>query len=198
MWGEAPNASSHRAAELMGRAGARDVLVPGAGYGRNARPFLERGMSVTGIEISATAIALARSRLGLHFPIHHGSVAGMPYDTNTYDGVFCHGLLYLLDAAGREKLLRDTHRQLAPGGHLVFTVITKDAPMYGQGTRLGEDWYERAPGVTMYFYDERSVAREFGPYGLVEVSPFTEPSHGGGAFPFFFVVCQKGTSGPGA
>ena len=25
---------------------------------------------------------------------------------------------------------------------MIFTVISKDAPMYGQGPKLGDDWYE--------------------------------------------------------
>lgn len=127
-------------------------------------------MSVTGIEISETAIALARSRLGLEIPIVHGSVTDMPFDRRQYDGIFCFGLVYLFDARGREKLIQDCYRQLTPGGHMIFTVISKRAPMYGQGLRLGSDWYERLPGLPMYFYDAASVRREFDPYGLVELS----------------------------
>ena len=32
--------------------------------------------------------------------------------------------------------------QLAPGGHMVFVVVSKEAPQYRQGTRLDDDWYE--------------------------------------------------------
>ncbi len=129
MWGHEPTASALYARDYFAARGVREVLIPGVGYGRNAKPFLELGMSVTGIEISETAIALARSALGLSIPIFHGSVTDMPYEDRQYGGVFCYGLLYLLDAAGREKLVRDCHRQLAPGGHMIFTVISKRAPM---------------------------------------------------------------------
>lgn len=189
MWGLEPTRSAVLAADLFARAGAKEVLIPGIGYGRNARPFLERGMSVTGIEISETAIALARSQLGLELPIHHGSVGDMPFDERRYDGIFCFGLLYLLDAAARAKLLADCDRQLAPGGHMVFTVIAKGAPMYGRGTRLGEDWYEVHPGVPMYFYDAASIERDLGGYGQVEITEIVEPT--GGSFPFLHAVCTK-------
>ncbi|WP_437976803.1 methyltransferase domain-containing protein [Sorangium sp. So ce295] len=191
MWGLAPTTSASAARDIFNHSGAKSVLIPGIGYGRNARPFLERGMSVAGIEISETAIELARSRLGLEIPIVHGSVADMPFDRRKYDGVFCHGLVYLLDARGRRKLIRDCYRQLAPGGHMVFTVISKKAPMYGQGPRLGDDWYERLPGLPMYFYDAESVKREFGPYGLVELSEFDEPAGDGATLPFIKVVCRR-------
>lgn len=192
MWGDKPTASALFVGDHFARTGVRDVLIPGIGYGRNAKVFLEHGMSVTGIEISDTAITLARSRLGLQIPIYHGSVSDMPYDNRLYDGIFCYGLIYLLDAEGRAKLIRDCYRQLSPGGQMIFTVISKKAPMYGQGTRLGDDWYERMPGLKMFFYDAASVEREFGTYGLVEFVEIDEPTSGGGFFPFINVVCTKG------
>lgn len=197
-WGLEPTASALLAAESFDKQGVKDVLIPGIGYGRNAQPFFDRGMSVTGIEISATAIELARSRLGLAIPIFHGSVADMPFDDRLYDGIFCHGLVYLLDASGRDKLLGDCFRQLAPGGHMVFTLISKRAPMYGQGPRLGEDWFERLPGLPMYFYDEASVRREFGKYGLLEWSDVDEPSGAGAPLPFINVICKREGAGGGS
>jgi len=192
MWGVEPTRSAIFAADYFARMGSKDVLIPGIGYGRNAKAFLGRGMSVTGIEISGTAIALARAQLGLDIPIYHGSVADMPYDRRQYDGVFCYGLIYLLDAPAREKLIRDCYRQLTPGGHMIFTVIAKEAPMYGRGTKLGTDWYEILPGVKMYFYDADSVEREFGGDCLLEISSIDEPTPHGGSLPFLNVVCKHG------
>lgn len=191
LWGHGPTLSARAAVDTFARADVRTVLIPGVGYGRNAKVFLERGMSVTGIEISKSAIELARSELGLDIPIHHGSVTDMPFDAERYDGVFCYGLLYLLDAAGRAKLVRDCYEQLEPGGQMIFTVITKEAPMYGRGTELGKDWYEVHPGVPMFFYDAESLEREFGSYGLVEHLRIDEPVSKELTFPFFFVVCKK-------
>ncbi|SUJ08135.1 class I SAM-dependent methyltransferase [Shewanella morhuae] len=192
MWGVEPTASAIFASDYFARMGVKDVLIPGLGYGRNATVFLDHSMSVTGIEISDTAIALARSQLGLQIPIYHGSVAGMPYDSRQYDGVFCYGLIYLLDTDGRAKLIQDCYRQLAPGGHMIFTVISKKAPMYGQGARLGDDWYERGPGLQMFFYDAASVEREFAAHGLIEFSEINELMPGGGTFPFINVICKRG------
>ncbi|WP_210731912.1 class I SAM-dependent methyltransferase [Hydrogenophaga sp. PAMC20947] len=196
MWGEAPAASAVFTSDYFARMGIKRVLIPGVGYGRNAQVFLVHGMSVTGIEISDTAIALARSQLGFQFPIHHGSVANMPYDHEPFDGIFCYALIHLLDAQGRAKLIRDCYRQLAPGGLMVFSVISKASSMYGQGTKLGEDWYERLPGLTMYFYDAASIEREFGAYGLFELSEMDEPMPSGAPLPFINVCCEKARKTP--
>jgi SAM-dependent methyltransferase len=191
MWGLEPAASATLACDYLAARGAVEVLIPGVGYGRNALPFLARGMSVTGVEISQTAIALARSGLGLQLPIHHGSVEGMPYDDACYDGIFCHGLLYLLGAEGRARFLRACAGQLSLGGHLIVSVISKEAPMYGQGACVGEDRFQRLPNLEMSFYDEGSLRRELGPYGLIEVRAVEEPAGAGASLPFLLGICQK-------
>lgn len=190
MWGLEPTRSAIVARDAFSTLAVTDVLIPGVGYGRNAKPFLDAGMSVTGIEISKTAIELARTELGLQIPIHHGSVTDMPFDQRRYGGIYCFGLLYLLDAEARAKVIADCHRQLEPGGQMVFVVISKQAPQYGSGTKLGDDWYEPFPGVTMYFYDDESVRRDFARYGSIELSTIDEPAHGR-SLPFLYVACTK-------
>jgi SAM-dependent methyltransferase len=177
MWGKEPTLSAVRASKHFHQRGVRDVLIPGIGYGRNARPFLELGMRVTGIEVSVSAIALARDAMGLTLPIHQGSVTEMPYDDAQYDGIFCYGLLYLLERADREKLLRDCLAQLRPGGQMIFTVVSKDVPLPGGGQRL--------------IYDEDSIREEIGPYGMVAFERTDEPNLHGGTMPFFNVLCER-------
>ncbi len=56
------------------------MLIPGFGYGRNAQAFTDKGIDVTGIEISETAINLARKHFGNRLKIYHGDVSEMPFD----------------------------------------------------------------------------------------------------------------------
>ncbi len=60
MWGWAPADSAMTTSELFKTQGLKNILIPGFGYGRNAQVFINNGCTVTGIEISATAIGLAR------------------------------------------------------------------------------------------------------------------------------------------
>lgn len=186
IWGREPTRSASIAAEDFARRGVRDVLIPGVGYGRNALPFLARGMAVTGIEVSTTAIALARTEMKLDLPIHEGSVTDMPFDARRYGGIFCFGMLYLFDAPGRAKLIADCMRQA--DGPVVFTLVSKEAPMYGQGVKLGEDWYETGPGMRLFFYDEASIERELGGLGPISITKVDEPMPDGSLRPFLHVA----------
>lgn len=185
MWGLGAAKSAILAKDFFQSHDVRTVLVPGIGYGRNAQLFSAAGMTVTGIEIAQTAIDLARKHYGMDMIIHHGSVTDMPFDTHQYQGVFCYGLIHLLDEDARAKLIRDCYNQLADGGYMIFTAISKTAQTYGQGKYLGPDRYEQFGGVTMFFYDRDSIEAEFGPAGLVEVTEVAEN------FPFFLITCKK-------
>ncbi|OQP66559.1 methyltransferase [Niastella vici] len=185
MWGSMPANSAIATAEIFYNNGFNKILIPGIGYGRNAQPFINKGMEVTGIEISNTAMELAEKRYGKTLKIHHGSVTDMPFDSNLYDGIFCHALIHLLDEKERTQLIADCYNQLTENGIMVFTTITKHAHTYGQGTLLSKDRYEQFGGVKMFFYDENSIQEEFTSYGLCQVDEIVEN------YPFYLIQCRK-------
>ncbi|WP_199136666.1 class I SAM-dependent methyltransferase [Pedobacter sp. ASV12] len=185
MWGFEPAQSAVLTKDFFLQKSVKNVLVPGIGYGRNAQLFVANGMAVTGIEISKTAIAMARKHYGTALKIYQGSVTDMPFDNNKYDGLFCYALIHLLDEKDRKKLISDCYNQLTEDGYMVFTVISKTATTYAQGKFLSKNRYEIFEGVQMFFYDEESVGTEFGPYGLLEIVPIQESQ------PFLLVKCSK-------
>lgn len=188
MWGFEPAISAVLTKDFFVAKGVQNMLIPGIGYGRNAQIFSNSGIKVTGIEISQTAIDLAKKHFGDKLTIYHGSVTEMPFDENLYDGIFCYGLIYLLDKAERKKLIQDCFNQLVDDGFMVFTAITKDAKTYGQGTLIGKDRFEMFGGVKIFFYDKETIDEEFGNVGLFEVTEITEN------YPFHIIKCKKDRS----
>lgn len=191
MWGEAPTTVAIETSDLFYQLGYNKVLIPGFGYGRNAKPFYDKGLEVTGIEISATAIKLAHEWLGQEIRVFHGSVDEMPFDQELYDGIFCHAVIHLLDSEQRGKLIRDCYHQLQIGGMMVFTAITKDAGTYGVGEKLSTDRYRTKDGVNLYFYDNHSIKEEFREVGLMEATKIEEPGIGKSSTLFWKIICQK-------
>lgn len=193
MWGFEPSDSAILTKDFFLEKKVKEILIPGIGYGRNAKIFYENGINVTGIEISKTAIDLARQN-GLDFKIHHGSVTDMPFDNKLYDGIFCYALIHLLSNRERKKLIKDCYSQLKPNGYMVFTAVSKKAPMFGKGKQLSKDRFEIMKGVKMFFYDADSVKQEFEKYGLIEFSEIDEPVKNMENKPpleFIIVKCKK-------
>lgn len=185
MWGLEPAYSAILIKNLFAEKEIKNVLIPGIGYGRNAHIFAQAGMKVTGIEISHTAIEMAKKHYGDELTLYHGSVTDMPFDTKQYDGIFCYALIHLLDENERKKLIRDCYQQLSSGGTMVFVAISKQAHTYGTGTYLSKDRYEVFAGVQMYFYDTDSIQTEFGAYGLTDIKEVQEN------YPFYIITCVK-------
>ncbi|KON90075.1 methyltransferase [Sporosarcina globispora] len=175
MWGFEPADSAILTKDFFLEMNVKDILFPGIGYGRNAKVFIGNGINVTGIEISKTAIDLARQN-GLDSRIFHGSVTEMPFDNKLYTGIFSYALIHLLNKHEREKFIKDCYNQLKPNGYMIFTTVSKKAPMFGKGKQLDKDYFEIMEGVKMFFYDSDSIKQEFGDYGLVEFSEIDEPS----------------------
>jgi len=188
MWGFEPSNATILTKDFFIKNSVKNILIPGIGYGRNAQVFRENGIKVTGIEISKTAIAMAEKHYGNDMKIYHGSVTDMPFDNYQYDGIFCYGLIHLLDSIEREKLISDCYNQLADNGYMFFTTITKEASTYGKGQLISKDRYEMFGGVKMYFYDRETIALEFGNAGLFEISEINEN------YPFYLIKCRKTAS----
>jgi len=194
MWGFEPTDSALMANSFFVEKGINNILIPGIGYGRNAKLFADSGITVTGIEISQTAIDLAVKHYGTAMKIYHGSVTDMPFDDNLYEGIFCYGLIYLLNSEERKKLINDCFDQLEPSGYMIFSVISKNSPNYAVGKQIGKDWFEIPEGARLFFYDEDSVKQEFAHYGLIELLEIDEPIKNmpdKPPFKFWIIKCHK-------
>lgn len=193
MWRFEPSDSALIALELFNSEKIKNILIPGVGYGRNAKLFFDNGFKVTGIEISESAIELAKTH-GLNFKIHHGSVTSMPFDNKKFDGIFCYALIHLLNKIERLSFLQSCYNQLKQDGLMFFVIASKQVSMYGSGKYLSRDRFEISKGLKVFFYDTESVIREFSGFGLIEFREIEEPiKHMTGQDPLklLFVICKK-------
>jgi SAM-dependent methyltransferase len=195
MWKYYPADSAVAALELFRNENLNKILIPGFGYGRNAKIFIDNGFKVTGIEIAESAIEIARSN-GIICAIHHGTVTSMPFDNSKYDGIFCYALIHLLNKTERLAFLRSCYNQLKSDGLMVFTVATTESGLYGMGKILSKDRFEIAKGLKVFFYDSDSVKKEFTGFGLIEYSDIEEPvkfMEGEEPVKLKLVICRKKT-----
>jgi SAM-dependent methyltransferase len=194
MWGFKPAESAILVKDFFVKEKINEILIPGIGYGRNAKIFLENGINVTGIEISETAIRLARMANNLEIPIYHGSVAYMPFDNKLYGGIFSYALIHLLNSRERNKFVSDCYNQLKSGGYMFFTTISKKDSLYTKGKLVSKDRFEVMKGAKLFFYDTESIKKEFEKYGLMDFSEIDEPVKFNNNCPpmkFILIKCKK-------
>jgi SAM-dependent methyltransferase len=174
MWDFLPSDSAIRTLDIFKSNKLNQILIPGFGYGRNARVFIENGFDVTGIEISKSAIELARAN-GINCIIHHGSVTSMPFDDKRYDGIFCYALIHVLNKKERQAFLKSCLNQLKDNGLMIFVVASTQSSMFGMGKKLSKNRFKISNGLNVYFYDNVSISKEFSKYGLIDYEEIEEP-----------------------
>jgi ubiquinone/menaquinone biosynthesis C-methylase UbiE len=103
------------------------LLEVGCGIGTDLVRFARGGALVTGVDLSATAIDLARRNFQEHglepVELRVANAEALPYPDASFDHIYGHGVVqYTADPA---RLIRECHRVLKPGGTAVFMVYNR-------------------------------------------------------------------------
>jgi SAM-dependent methyltransferase len=101
----------------------KHLMDLGCGPGLYAKQFAERGLVVTGIDLSENSIRYARE----HDPVStyiHGNYVELK-EHEAYDAVvLIYGDICVLNDVDRDKVLQNVYRALRPGGTFIFDVMT--------------------------------------------------------------------------
>lgn len=103
------------------------VLDLGCGNGLPADREIARRHTVTGVDISARQIELARRNVpgGAFF---HADMASVAFPPGTFDAVICFYAIGCIPRAEHASLLRSIHAWLRPGGWLLLSEEDADRP----------------------------------------------------------------------
>ncbi|MEO8520741.1 MAG: methyltransferase domain-containing protein, partial [Acidobacteriota bacterium] len=104
----------------------RRVLEVGCGAGTDLARFAKGGAVVSGVDLSASAVALAQSNFeqqGLAGDLREADGQHLPFEDAAFDLVYAHGVVqYTSDPAA---LVAECRRVLKPGGEAVFQVYNR-------------------------------------------------------------------------
>ena len=150
----------------------RELLEVGCGIGTDLVRFARGGAIVTGVDLSQTAIDLARKNFewngvtAKELRVANGEA--LPYPDASFAVVYGHGVLqYTADAAA---LVRECHRVLAPGGEAIFMVYNRISWLNAMSklTNVALE-HEDAPVLKKYSIGE--FRRLLAPFDRVAIVP---------------------------
>jgi SAM-dependent methyltransferase len=131
-----------RAEQGVGANGMR-FLEMGCGAGPNLLWLAQKGITVSGVDIAPTALALARETLernghGKHIgDLLEASVSAVPLPDASFDGIIESCVFQHLARADREAAFREVGRLLKPGGVFVGYMLDVGHTIYR--TKQGQD-----------------------------------------------------------
>jgi SAM-dependent methyltransferase len=180
MYGDQPSEPCRSAVELFRAEKARTVLELGAGHGRDALFFAERGFHVRAADFSSTGVEQLRTRAqreGLTENVTtlvHDVRDPIPMPESSVDAVFAHMLLCMaLSTDQVQALVREVRRVLRPGGVFVYTARHTGDDHFGTGVDHGDGIYEQG-GFAVHFFDDELVSSLARGWELREVHAFEE------------------------
>jgi len=197
IWGENPCLAATRAAGVFRANGARKILVPGCGYGRNSSYLAVQGFQVSAFDISDEAIKLAKEMAeGKTLPVEYRQADVLEVEIrDTFDGILSINMLHLFDEQNREKILQKFQAVLKEGGILVLTSMSVNDPDFGKGEMVGPNTYESKKGRPIYYFDAKSIDELFSKYfSEFEVEEIREYENHGGKEHYhnmMYVVARK-------
>ncbi|MET7607845.1 class I SAM-dependent methyltransferase [Streptomyces avermitilis] len=144
---------------LAGDVAGRRILDAGCGSGPLSAALRDRGAIVTGIDVSAGMLALARRRLGDDVALHVVDLSDrLPFADGSFDDVVASLVLHYLEDWG--PTLAELRRVLRPGGRLIASVdhpvvaytIQEPRPDYFATTSYTFNWTFNGQSVPMRFW----------------------------------------------
>jgi SAM-dependent methyltransferase len=161
----------------------RSVLEVGCGAGVDLARFAKGGAVVTGVDLAASAIDLARANFEQQGLTGHLEVADgerLPFPDNSFDLVYAHGVVQY--TADPQRLVEECRRVLKPGGEAVFQVYNRVSWLNALGTlmKVGLE-HEDAPVLLKFSIGEfRRLVSRFREVRIVpERFPVKSRLHGG-------------------
>jgi SAM-dependent methyltransferase len=164
----------HYLPRLVDFAGYRGkaLLEVGCGIGTDLVRFARGGAVVTGIDLSRTAIDLARKNFELHGAhaqaLEVGNGEALPFADGTFDVVYGHGVVQYTDDPAR--LIAECHRVLKPGGEAIFMVYNRVSWLNALSKLMKVPLeHEDAPVLKKFSIGE--FRRLLAPFGEVRIVP---------------------------
>ena len=109
----------------------RDVLEAGCGVATDGLQFARAGARYTGLDLSPVALDLAQRRFeleGAEGRFIRGSVTDLPFDDESFDVVYSHGVIHHVDDT--RGAVDELHRVLRPGGSALVMVYHRGSLNY--------------------------------------------------------------------
>jgi SAM-dependent methyltransferase len=148
----------------------RKLLEVGCGVGIDLVRFARGGALVTGVDLAEVSIDLARANFeqnGLQGDLYVMNGEDLTFEDNSFDVVYAHGVLQY--TASAEKMARELHRVLRPGGEAIMMVYNRISWLNAMSKVMNVGLeHEDAPVLNKYSIGEfKRILKPFKTYNIV-------------------------------
>ncbi|MEK6953925.1 MAG: class I SAM-dependent methyltransferase [Candidatus Micrarchaeota archaeon] len=149
------------------------VLEVGCGNGKHLSALLDKGFDVYGVDISPSAIKLAKERAELSGEgaiLTIGDATQLHFEDNFFDVVFLFHILGHLSEKERELAIKEAFRVLKKGGKCYFREFHITDYRFGKGIEVESNTFRKGTNVWVHYFTEEEVKKGFKEAGFEMLS----------------------------
>lgn len=145
------------------------VLELGCGDGKTLSSLVRSGFKATGIDVSPSAIKLARKKVGRKAKLVVGNVCALPFSRNSFDVVVAVHVLGHLSEKERKKAVKEIERILKRSGVFLFEGFSANDFRFGNGEQVEKNTFRRKNNIWYHYFSVGEVKKLFGGFKVVEL-----------------------------
>lgn len=147
------------------------LLDVGCGNGKDSLYFAQRGIHVTSVDFSGTAIEQLKQKIAekelLNINAIKKDIVYLDIDDNSFDVIYAHLSLQYFDDEITAKIFDRLHRILRPGGMIFIRCKSTDDHLYGQGEKIGNDTFLK--GHIRHFFSKEYMIEKLSQFCLIRI-----------------------------
>lgn len=178
-FGDEPSQFAIKCYDIMKKNDLKRVLEIGCGQGRDCLFFASKGMEVTALDYSQTAInnLLEKSQKNMHINARiHDMKKPLPFDDGMFDTVYSHMLFSMrLTTNELRFVFQEVKRVLRKDGFHFFSVRNHDDKFYGKGIKIDDETYD-INGFQIRFFTTQEIENLSEGFKILEIKEnYEEP-----------------------
>ncbi len=136
------------------------LLDAGCGSGKYAIPLMMRGFDVVAFDVSKMGLKMAQTgcaKRNLDIDLLAANVYQIPFKNDSFDIVWCYGVLQHLFYKEREDAINELRRVLKEEGLMCIEVFGEDDMRYG-GNEVEHNTFSRESGIVYHYFNKDEIA----------------------------------------
>jgi ubiquinone/menaquinone biosynthesis C-methylase UbiE len=163
---EPANNFAKRVYKLIKAKNLETLLDLGCGDGRDSIYFANKGLQVTTVDFSESAINRLKSQ-NVTICCLLQDIRNIEFQDNSFDVIYAHLSLHYFDNETTSKIFNNLYRILKKGGLFLLKCKSTDDHLFGQGEKVGENMYKK--GHVRHFFNKGYIKEKLKSYDIIKV-----------------------------
>ncbi len=152
----------------MQKENLKKILDIGSGNGRDSLYFAGKGLNVTAVDISESAISMLKKENKKNIKCFCRDVGNIEFPDNSFDVVYGHLILHYFTDKELKIIMSKIYRMLKSSGYLFVKCKSTKDPLFGKGEKIEENTY--FDGHLRHFFTEEYMQEILKDFRILEIN----------------------------